>query len=168
MDKLFRLLFITLFVIISLNYCSYGENYVSAQTNQTASKLQAANNAVNQAFNAVLDAEKAGANVTALLVRLNYAENILAQAENSNRTGDFNATAARADSVLPIAQQVTTQALNAKQTSTISGRNAFMFTIAFNVLGPIIFVLALFLVWSLIKRHHIKNLSCSKPEMNSQ
>lgn len=32
----------------------------AAQTDQTASKLQAANIAVNQAFNAVLDAEKAG------------------------------------------------------------------------------------------------------------
>ena len=168
MNKLYRILLITLFVIILLNFCFYSENYVFAQTNQTASKLQAANNAVNRAFNTVLDAEEAGANVTELLVRLNYAENILAQAENSNRTGDFNATVARADSVLPIAQQVTTEALNAKQTSTVSGRNAFMFTIAFNVLGSIIFVLALFLIWSLVKRHYIKNLSHSKPEMSSQ
>jgi hypothetical protein len=167
MNKLYRILFFTLFVIILLNYCFYSENYVFAQTNQTASKLQAANNAVNRAFNTVLEAEEAGANVTALLFRLNYAENILAQAENSNRTGDINATAARADSVLPIAQQVTTEALNAKQTSTVSERNAFMFTIAFNVFGSIIFVLALFLVWTLIKRHYIDNESLAKIEANS-
>jgi len=46
-------------------------HYVFAQTDQTASKLQAANSAIGQSFNTVLDAEKAGANVTGLLVQLN-------------------------------------------------------------------------------------------------
>ncbi len=87
-----------------------------AQTDQAASKLQAANTAVNQAFNAVLDAEAAGANVTDLLAQINTAQGILAQAENSYRTGDTNTASTQADSVLPIAQQVTVDAQNAKQT----------------------------------------------------
>jgi hypothetical protein len=153
---------------LAFGSCLYSEHYVFAQTDQTASKLQAANAAVEQAFNAVSDAEKAGANVTALLAQLNVAAGILAQAENSYRTGDSNTAAVQADSVLPIAQEATTSAQEAKQTALVSGPNAFWYTIAFSEIGAIVFVLALFLVWRWFKRSHIKSLSEAKPEVNSQ
>ena len=153
---------------MALGSCLYSGHYVFAQTDQTASKLQAANTAVEQAFNAVLDAEKAGANVTGLLAQLNVAAGILAQAENSYRTGDSNTAAAQADSVRPIAQEVTTAAQDAKQTALVSGQNAFWSTIAFTVIGAFVFVLALFLVWRWFKRRYIKSLSEAKPEVNSQ
>jgi len=157
-----------MFVFLALCSCLYSEHYVFAQTDQTASKLQAANNAVEQAFNAVLDAEKAGASVTGLLAQLNVAEGDLVQAENAYRTGDSNTAIAEANSVLPIAQQVTTAAQNAKQTATVSGKNAFWSTIAFTVIGAVVFVLALFLVWRRIKRSYLKSLSEAKPEAISQ
>ena len=150
---------IIFFVLLAFGSCIYSSHDVLAQTQQTASKLEAANIAVEQAFNAVLDAEKAGANVTSLVAQLNNAANILAQAENSNRTGDYNTAAARADSLLPIAHQVTTAAQNAKQAALTSGQNAFWFTIVFTVVGSIMFVLALFLVWLLFNRRYTNNLS---------
>jgi predicted PurR-regulated permease PerM len=143
----------------------FSGHYVFAQVDQAGSKLQVANTAVEQAFNAVLDAEKAGANVTDLLAQLNTAEGFLAQAENLYRTGDFSKAATQADNVLPIAQQVTTAAQNSKQTATTSGQNAFWETIAFTVIGVFVFVLVLFLVWRLFKRRYIKNLSEAKPEV---
>jgi hypothetical protein len=153
---------------LAFGSCLYSGHYVFAQTDQTASKLQAANAAVEQAFNAVLDAEKAGANVTALLAQLNVAAGILAQAENSYRTGDNNTAAAQADSVLPIAQEVTIAAQDAKQTAVGSGPNAFWFPIAFTEIGAIVFVLVLFLVWRRFKRSYISKLHEAKPEVNSQ
>ena len=147
--------------------CLFSERYVFAQTDQAESKLQAANTAVGQAFNVVLDAEKAGANVTGLLSQLNVAEGDLAKAENSYRTGDSNTAAAQADNVLPIAQEVTTAAQNAKQTAIVNGQNTFWYTIAFTVIGAFVFVLALFLVWRRFKRRYINNLSQAKPEVNS-
>ena len=155
-------------LIIAFGTSFFTMHFADAQTDQTESKLQAANGAVEQAFNAVLDAEKAGANVTGLLVQLNVAAGILAQAENSYRTGDSNTAAAQADSVLPIAQQVTASAQNAKQTALVSGQNAFWSTIAFTVIGAFVFVLVLFLVWRWVKRIYINNLSQAKPEVNSQ
>ena len=148
--------------------CLFSDHYVFAQIDQTTSKIAAANTAIDGAFNAVLDAEKAGANVTSLLTQLNVAESDLAQAENAYRTGDSNTAAAQADSVLPIAQEVTTAAQNAKQTALVSGQNAFWSTIAFTVIGVFVFVLVLFLVWRWFKRSYIKSLSEAKPEMNSQ
>ncbi len=163
-----KLCAVTIFIFLALGSCLYSEHYVFAQTDQTASKLQVANNAIEQAFNAVLDAEKAGANVTGLLIQLNDAAGILAQAENSYRTGDPNTAVAQVDSVLPIAQEVTTAAQNAKQTALISGQNAFWSTITFTVIGVFVFVLALFLVWRRFKRRYINNVYQAKPEEASQ
>jgi hypothetical protein len=159
---------IIFFVLLALGSCLCSSHNVLAQTQQTASKLEAANIAVEQAFNAVLDAEKAGANVTSLVTQLNNAANILAQAENSNKTGDSNTAAARADSLLPIAQQITTAAQNAKQTALTSSQNTLWFTIVFTVVGSIMVVLVLFLVWLLFKRRYTTNLSQAKPEVNNQ
>ena len=79
-----KLVTISLLALLILSMCIQSFNLTSGQIEHTTSKLQAANTAVNQAFNAVLDAEKAGANVTDLLVQINTAQGILAQAENSN------------------------------------------------------------------------------------
>src|SRR5665647_153111 len=78
----------------------------------------------------------------------------LAQADNSLRTGDFNTVSTQAESVLPIAQQI-----------TLDAQNVFWFTIAFTVIATFVFVLVLFLVWRWVKRSYIKNLSESKPEV---
>jgi hypothetical protein len=163
-----KLLVATLFIFLALGSCLSSEHYVFAQTDQTASNLQAANSAVDQAFNAVLDAEKAGANITGLLVQLNDAESILAQAEISYRSGNNNTAVAKADSVLPIAQKVTASAQDAKQTATVSGQNAFWSTIAFTVIGAFVFVLILFLAWRRFKRSYVNRLLEAKPEANNQ
>jgi CHASE3 domain sensor protein len=140
---------------------------VFAQADQTSSKLQTANTAVGQAFNAVLDAEKAGANVTDLLAQLNTAQGRLAQAKNSDRTGNTNTAATQADSALTIAQQVTNEAQDAKQNAIVSNQNTYYSLMTLTVIGAIVFVLALFLVWRRFKRSYIKNLSDAKPEVVS-
>jgi len=163
-----------LFALLAIIFLAFGSslyigNYAFAQTNQTASKLQAANTAVNQAFNAVLDAEKAGANVNGSITQLNIAEGILAQAENSYRFGDFNKSATQADNVLLLTQQVTASAQDAKQTLLVSGKNAFWSNITFTAIGAIVFILALFLIWCLFKLNYAaRKLYEAKPEVNSQ
>jgi CHASE3 domain sensor protein len=156
---------IPLLVVLMLSICILSVQEATAQTDQITSRLQVANTAVNQAFNAVLDAEKAGANVTDIMFRLNYAMGILAQAENSNRTGYFNRAATQADSILPLAQQITTTAQNAKQTAIVSNQNTFWSTITLTAIGVFVFFLVLFLIWRLLKRKYIKGLSEAKPEV---
>jgi hypothetical protein len=160
-------LVVTLFVFLAFGSCLFSGHYVFAQTDQTASKLQAANIAVDVAFSAVWDAEKAGANVTGLLVQLNFAEGDLALSENSFRTGYSNIASAQADSAFTVAQEVTTAAQNAKQAALVSSQNAFWSTMAFTVIGAFVFVLVLFLVWHRFKRSYIESLSGAKPEVNS-
>jgi CHASE3 domain sensor protein len=159
---------IALLVMLILSTCLLGVYPTIAQTDPAASKLQSANTAVNRAFNAVLDAETAGANVTDLLAQINTADGILAQAENSYRTGDINTASTQADSVLPMAQQVTNDAQSAKQTAIVSNQNTFLSTIALTIIGVFLFILVLFLVWRRFKQNYINRLSESKPEVVSQ
>ena len=160
-----KLFVATLFIFLSVGSCLFGEHYVFAQTDQTASNLQAANSVLEQAFNTVLDAEKAGANVTSLLTQLSDVADILAKAENSYRTGDFNKAAVQADSVIPIAHEVTISVQDVHKTALVSAQNAFWFTIAFTVIGSFVFVLVLSLVWRRFKRGYLKQLLDLKPEV---
>ena len=116
----FKFLMVILFVFLVFGSYLLSGHYVFAQTDQTESKLLVANNAVEQAFSAVLDAEKAGANVTGLMAQLNNTDVVLAQAENSYRAGDFSAVSVQADSALRLANQVTISAQSAKQTALVS------------------------------------------------
>jgi hypothetical protein len=168
MNTHYKILKPALPAILMLSLCILCIYPAAAQTDQTASKLQVANTRVNQAFSAILEAEKAGANITDLLVKLNVAQGLLAQAENSNRIGDINATTNQADSVIPLAQQVTAAAQNDKQTALISSKNAFWSTIALTAIGAFVFVLVLLLVWRRFKRYYIENLSEAKPEVTDQ
>jgi hypothetical protein len=157
-----------LLAILTLSLCILCIYPATAQTDQTASKLQVANTRVNQAFSAVLDAEKAGANITDLLVQLNVAHGILAQAENANRIGDINTTVNQADNVITLAQQVTAAAQNAKQTALTSNQNALYSTLALTVIGSVVFILVLLFVWRRFKRYYIKNWAEAKTEVVSQ
>lgn len=145
--------------------CFFGGRYVFAQTNPTESKLQAATNSVDVAFSAVSDAEKAGANVTGLLVQLNVAAGDLAQAENFYRTGNSNTAAAQADDALSISQQVSASAQSVNHNASVSGQTAFWLTIAFGEVGAPVFVLGLFLVWRRYKRGYMEKLPSLKPEV---
>ncbi len=87
--------------LLTLSIFFFGAQTAIAQTNQAESQLNAAKDSVNQAFNAVLDAEKSGANVNGLLSQINNASFILSQAENSYRIGDFNTALVKANSVIP-------------------------------------------------------------------
>jgi hypothetical protein len=161
-----------LFVVTTLVFFAFGSFFFScpsaiAQTDQVTSKLQAANTAINQAFNAVLDAEKAGANVTALLAQLNSAGYFLAQANISYRIRDYNTAEAHADSVLQIAQIETAAAQDARQAAFVSGQNAFWFLIAFTAIGSVVFISVLFLVWRRFKRHYISKSYKVQPEVAS-
>lgn len=141
---------------------------ISAQTDNVSIKIQEANTALNGAFNAVLDAEQAGANITDLITQLIFAANNLSQVENNYRIGDYTAAVSQAESVVISAQEVVEAAQNAKEDAIISVKNAFWSKIVFTVIGSVVFILLLFLVWRQLKKHYINNLFQAKPEVCNQ
>lgn len=148
-----------------LGFSFNSERCVFAQTDQIASKLQEANTAVGQAFNAVLDAEKAGGNVTQLLTKLNTAGTILADAQNAlNSVNTANITS-NLENARQIANQVNDDALILRNVSLVGSQNSFLLTLSFSILGSVAFGFSLLIVWRRFKRVFIKKLLCTKPEV---
>jgi hypothetical protein len=157
-----NLLIVTLFVFLAFSFCLYSEHYVFAQTDQTA-KLQAANSAIGQAFNTVLDAEKAGANVTQLLGKLNTAGEILAEAQNAYKSGNTANITSNVENARQIAEQVNSDALNLQNVSIVESQNSFLLTMTFSIVGTVVFVVSLLFVWRRFKRFFVQKLFGMKP-----
>jgi len=87
--------------------------------------------------------------------------------QKTYRAGDSNTASAQADSVLPIAQEVTIASQRDKQTAIVSGQKAFWTTIAFTIIALTAFLLVLLLVWRWFKKRYIKKLSNAKPEVRT-
>jgi hypothetical protein len=157
-----------LVAILVLTLCLLNVHVVAAETDQAGSKLQAAIDAFSSAFNAILGAEKAGANVSVILNQLHKVADLLAQAEIAYRNGDLNSAAAKADTVLSLSSDVKSSAQAAESAELASGRDALILTVGFSAGGCVVFALALFLVWRKIKRDYVKNMGDAKPEVIGQ
>jgi hypothetical protein len=168
MHDLTKISSITLLCMLMLSLCFLSAQQATAQIDPTVSKLQAADNALNIAFNEILDAEKAGANVTELLSQFNCAAEILAQAGMDYRKGNFSDLESRVDSVLPIAQQITVSAQSLKQAAPASSQNSFWSLIAFTVVGIVVFLAVLYMSWRWTKQRYVKGLLNRKPEVVNQ
>ena len=162
----YKFLIVILFGFLAFSSCFYGNFCVLAQTDQTASKLQAANTAVDQAFSVVLDAEKAGANVTQLLAKLNTAGELLADAQNTYNSGNNAANViSMAEHAIQIAQQVNVDALNLRNNAQFESQNKIQNTVIFSVVGAIVFVILLFLIWRRFRRAHLIKVFGMRPEV---
>ncbi len=100
-----------------------------------------------------------------MLEQLNVATGLLAQADNSYRTGDASSAANFADQAVPIAQQVKAQATIVKNSAVSSKQNDLVFTIVFVVIGSEVFILGLLFVWRRVKKRYVNEMLESKPEV---
>jgi CHASE3 domain sensor protein len=156
---------VILVFFLGINYCFYSEINVLAQTDQANSELQTANKALDQAFNAVLNAEKAGGNVTLLLAKLDTVGNILADAQNAlNSVNPTNITS-KLENAYQMANQINDEALNLRNVSLIESQNSFWVTLIFSVVGAVGFGISLLLAWQRFKHAFIKKLLEAKPEV---
>jgi hypothetical protein len=132
---------------------------------EASSSVAAADVAVRQAFNATLDAERAGANVSGLILRLNEAGDALVEAENALRDGDTSAAAGNASLCIDIAENVSSDADALKTSASAEARTVFWASLAFSVVSIAVFAVALVLVWGWFKRRYAGKILSLKPEV---
>jgi hypothetical protein len=161
-----KLHFIFLIALLALTLLLGAESAL-AQSNPAAA-LQTANDETNAAFNAVLAAEKSGANVTNLVDRLSVGADLLAQAEMAFRKGDSNTAVSKANDAISIAQEVKSSAQSAQHSAIASKQNTFLFTVGASLVGCLILILALFLVWHRIKKYYVRDFGEARPEVTQQ
>ena len=134
------------------------------KANNESASIEAANSSINQAFTNVLAAEKVGGNVTQLLAELNNAGELLAAADNANRSGNLANVTSNAENASLIADQVNSNAISLLNASTGRSQNNFWLTVFFSIDGAFVFVVVLWLVWRRFKRAYKNKLLGLKPK----
>jgi hypothetical protein len=153
-----------LLVLVIAGLFSYWPFCVKA-TGEASASVEEADVAVRQAFNATLDAERAGANVSGLIVRLNEAGTALSEAENALRSGDSSGAANNASLCIGIAESVKSDAGVLKASTLDEARTVFWRYFTFSIVGIAAFVIALVLVWLRFKRGYEEKVLGMKPEV---
>jgi hypothetical protein len=129
-----------------------------------ASKIDEADNDLKQAFEAVLAAENAGANVSGLMARLNQAGVLLAQAEMAYRDASSAEAADKASQCLIALQGVSDEASALRDSALANSQQVFRQSITISSISAVVFLLMLVLVWRWFSRYYMRKLLKMKPE----
>ena len=159
------LLFLLVFMVFSLSLTCL-PFYVSAG-DEASSAIGGADNALRQAFEAVLEAERAGANVSDSIVKLDGAGGLLAEAENAYKVGNFSKAISKAEECSILANGVVGEALSLKSSALADAQKAVLQTLTFSCVGDVAFLTLLFFVWGWFKRAYAEKLMRMKPEVAS-
>jgi hypothetical protein len=123
-----------------------------------------ADTALRGAFDAVLDAESAGANVSGLMGRLNDAGVALTGANVALAAGNYSDAVGRAGECRGLADGVVLDAGVLKNDAAAQASRWWV-TVLLSVTGSVVFVVVLFLVWRRFKRYYADRLLGSRPEV---
>ena len=112
---------------------------------------------VISAYEAVLEAEQAGGNVTGLLAQLNEAGEFLAAAQMSYRNEDFDNATRFANFGKNIGEEVENSAYELKDSAWNDSFQRMQFTMLGSISGIVLVVLGSLWVWRVIKRRYQSN-----------
>jgi hypothetical protein len=132
---------------------------------EASSSLAEADAAVRQAFNATLDAERAGANVSGLILRLNEAGGILGEAEIALENGNSTDAASKAAECVGIAESVSSDAEVLKTSALNDAKAGSQAYLIFSLASITVFLVVLGAVWSWFRRGQVRKMMSLKPEV---
>ena len=118
-------------------------------------------------YQAVLEAEGAGANVSGLLARLNEAGELLALARVSYRVGDFDGAVRFAELCGEIGEGVRVDALEVRDWAVEEAGHRFWLTIIGSIAGVAIVGFLSFLGWFIFKERYYRRVFGMRPEVVS-
>jgi len=127
--------------------------------------IEEAEGVMASAYEAVLKAEGAGANVSVLVTRLNDAGDDLAQAHVSYRVGDFEGAARFADLCREIGEGVRVEALGLRDLAVAEAGQRFRWTMTGSIVGVVAIAFLSFLGWNVFKRRYYRRVLGMRPEV---
>ena len=137
----------------------------SATESEAVSAVEGAEAAVAEAFGAVLEAERAGGNVSELLDRLDVAAAYLATAKVCVRTGDFAGAVGNAGLCVEALEGLVKDAAALRDTAARASVQRLWITTSGSVVGVVIVVCGSFLSWRWFKQRYSKRALTMKPEV---
>ncbi|MGB9756521.1 MAG: hypothetical protein ACPLVJ_01910 [Candidatus Bathyarchaeales archaeon] len=127
--------------------------------------LAKAENDLASAYVSVADAQQAGANVSELLSKLVFAGDLLAEANNSYRIGDYEKTYLLAINCSNAVNDIALEASDLKLKAEKAYSERILFTAGISSAGlSVLFVLSLF-VWKFLRKKYVEQVLKMKPEV---
>jgi hypothetical protein len=131
---------------------------------EAADRIAEAEESLRGAFDTVVDAEQAGANVSVLAQRLNQAGASLARAREYLTVGNYSGAISFADDCKSFADGVGSDAV-ALRSDAIGAAGNWWIPIAISVSGSAMVIVVLFFVWRWFKQGYLKRILRSRPEV---
>jgi len=150
--------------VVLLSLCS--PRVVSAYSEDEAyARIELADRSVSSAFDAVLEAENAGANVSALIAGLNVATSLLVEAEVSSRNGEFGEVVEAAGRSVEVADGVRDEALSLGASALSHREFVFRASLIGSAVGVPVFLFFMFLLWRWFKGFYVRRILRFRPEV---
>ncbi len=157
------LVLLTILVLSASIFISkmFASNLVDTAT----TSIEIADNALVSAYQAILETERAGADVSNLLVQLNDAGDILAKAHIAYTLKDFEDATSFANACYYIIEDVKSQTNELRDMSHKSRIVGFWLTITGSLVGVVAVVFGAFWSWRVFKRRYIRQIPKMKVEV---
>ena len=166
MSGLMRGMRIILTVFIFSVLLTLGKTGVSlvVSESEAASRIDEAELAVNSAYVKVLEAEEKGADVSALLVKLNSGAGNLSEAQMRFRNGDFEGAVYYADLSVQSVEGLIEEAEQFKVLASDQYREKSFLTVTTSFVAIVVIILGDVICWQLFKQRYFQKVLRMKPE----
>ena len=159
-----RSCFISCILLVFVAYAFVFTAFAAGESSAASAVAMAEADMVS-AYEAVLEAEQVGADVSVLLVRLNDAGESLAEAEVAYRLGDFDESVRLADLCSVISQEVKSEAGELRVQAYGARYFDMWLKIAGSLVGVVVVGLGGFWAWRVFKRRYYRRVLEMKPEV---
>jgi hypothetical protein len=142
--------------------------WVNAQSDEGPSEVAEAEDALVLGYEAVLEAEERGANVSSLLARLSGAGEYLAQAYAWSNLGDFDRAGNLAGFCIEVVDDVEREAVLLRDEAARMEREGLLVRVFGSAIGVVIVLVSSFLLWIFFKRRYEDRVLRARPEVKGQ
>ena len=130
-----------------------------------SSKIAEADNAVKQAFVATLEAEKAGADVSTLVAKLNEAEQLLTDANFASQVENYSGAIQLAEQCISSVNGVAEEAASQKSAAEKNHEKRLIATVVTTSFGLSLLLILSMLGWRFFKSRRLRRVLKMKPEV---
>ena len=155
---------LTVFIFFVLLTLSKTGVSLAVSESEAALRIDEAETAVNSAYVKVLEAEEKGADVLALLVKLNCGARNISEAQMRFRNGDFGGAVYYANLSVQSVEGVIEEAEQLKVLASDQYRENSFQTVTTSVLAVVVIILGDVICWQLSKKRYLQKLLKMKPE----
>ena len=158
-----KLFFVLLIFLVSVAPIFVSEAFAVDDGGAAAANVDMAEEAMVTAYEAVLDAEEAGVDVSGLLKRLNIAAEYLAKANVCLRLGDFESAIENADLCGGVVEEIEIDAAELKRVMPQLRASAFLLTMIISLIAMSVIGVGSVIRWLVFRgRYHRRVLETKR------